>query len=105
MSKLAQASPAWSFGFQCNERYLQWDGSAQARLVKLHCSEKLGWSVEQVCIPHPQRMHVLQELPQAAHQSALLRLLGVTLHRAKRISACAMALPQFEHTTLYVPIV
>jgi hypothetical protein len=48
MQKLSQANPAWSFGFQCNERYLEWDSSAQARLLKLHCAEKLGWPVQQV---------------------------------------------------------
>jgi len=44
----AQPSQPWHFGFQCNERYLDWDGSAQAQLLKLHCAEKLGWSRAQV---------------------------------------------------------
>lgn len=33
--------PPWSFGFQCNERYLQWDASAQRQLLKMHIAEKL----------------------------------------------------------------
>jgi hypothetical protein len=43
-----QKALVWEFGFQCNERYLKWDASAQARLLKLHCSEKLGWTVDKV---------------------------------------------------------
>eukprot|EP01025_Chloroclados_australasicus_P029184 TRINITY_DN2904_c1_g1_i1.p1 TRINITY_DN2904_c1_g1~~TRINITY_DN2904_c1_g1_i1.p1 ORF type:complete len:235 (-),score=30.57 TRINITY_DN2904_c1_g1_i1:301-1005(-) len=41
-------SSVWGIGFQCNERYLQWDGSAQAHLLKLHCAEKLGWEMAKV---------------------------------------------------------
>jgi hypothetical protein len=38
----------WEFGFQCNERYLKWDESAQVQLLKLHCSDKLGWDMTRV---------------------------------------------------------
>ena len=34
-------APPWAFGFQCNERYLQWDDSAQRQLIKIHVAEKL----------------------------------------------------------------
>lgn len=47
--QMANSDLAWNFGFQCNERYLQWDTSAQARLLKLNCAEQLGWSMDQVC--------------------------------------------------------
>ena len=35
------SAPPWAFGFQCNERYLQWDDSAQRQLIKIHVAEKL----------------------------------------------------------------
>jgi hypothetical protein len=46
-----QKDPVWEFGFQCNERYLQWDDSAQVRLLKLHCSKQLGWDMQTVRSP------------------------------------------------------
>ncbi|GMH45048.1 hypothetical protein BSKO_13005 [Bryopsis sp. KO-2023] len=45
---VVDGSPPWSFGFQCNERYLDWDDSAQRRLVQLVASEKLGISLEEL---------------------------------------------------------
>ena len=33
--------PPWSFGFQTNERHLQWDESAQRQLLKMHVANKL----------------------------------------------------------------
>lgn len=38
----------WLFGFQCNERYLEWDRSAQRQLLKLVVAEKLNLTVEQM---------------------------------------------------------
>lgn len=39
-----EAGP-WSFLFQCNERYLQWDDSATRQLIKLHVARKLDKDV------------------------------------------------------------
>eukprot|EP00892_Ulva_mutabilis_P009767 jgi/Ulvmu1/7162/UM034_0070.1 len=44
----SKQEPAWKFGFQLNERYLQWGESGQGRFLKLYCGEKLGWSSERV---------------------------------------------------------
>jgi hypothetical protein len=30
------------YGFQCNERYLKWDSSAAAQLIKIYVAEQLG---------------------------------------------------------------
>ncbi|KAG2492319.1 hypothetical protein HYH03_009270 [Edaphochlamys debaryana] len=38
----------WTFGFQCNERYLSWDQSAQLKLLKIVLADKLGVSPEEV---------------------------------------------------------
>ncbi|GLI61828.1 hypothetical protein VaNZ11_004269, partial [Volvox africanus] len=38
----------WKFGFQCNERYLAWDQSAQLQLLKLVLSERLGCTTTEV---------------------------------------------------------
>jgi hypothetical protein len=38
----------WSFGFQCNERYLQWDSSAQIALIKIWLAEKMEITVPEV---------------------------------------------------------
>ncbi|GFR50955.1 hypothetical protein Agub_g13275 [Astrephomene gubernaculifera] len=38
----------WEFGFQCNERYLAWDQSAQLQLLKLVLSQRLGCSPGEV---------------------------------------------------------
>ncbi|PNW82420.1 hypothetical protein CHLRE_06g278150v5 [Chlamydomonas reinhardtii] len=46
-SEAAETIP-WQFGFQCNERYLSWDQSAQLKLLKLVLAEKLGVSTEEV---------------------------------------------------------
>ncbi|KAL6764794.1 hypothetical protein V8C86DRAFT_2470316 [Haematococcus lacustris] len=43
----AQDAP-WGFGFQVNERYLQWDDSAARQLIKLTLSHRLDVSVEEV---------------------------------------------------------
>lgn len=40
--------PPWTFGFQCNERYLQWDDSAQRQLLKIHARQKLQCSDQQL---------------------------------------------------------
>ena len=34
--------PPWLLGFQCNERYLQWDSSAQIQLLKIHAATAMG---------------------------------------------------------------
>ena len=34
--------PPWLLGFQCNERYLQWDSSAQIQLLKIHAAREMG---------------------------------------------------------------
>lgn len=34
--------PPWLFGFQCNERYLKWDASAQIQLLKIHAAREMG---------------------------------------------------------------
>ena len=34
--------PPWLLGFQCNERYLQWDSSAQIQLLKIHAAKETG---------------------------------------------------------------
>ena len=34
--------PPWLLGFQCNERYLQWDSSAQIQLLKIHAAKEMG---------------------------------------------------------------
>ena len=36
------------FGFQCNERYLQWDDSATRQLIRLHAAHELGTDVRHV---------------------------------------------------------
>lgn len=33
--------PPWLLGFQCNERYLKWDDSAQIQLLKIHAAREL----------------------------------------------------------------
>ncbi|GLC46640.1 GATA-type zinc finger protein 1 [Pleodorina starrii] len=38
----------WSFGFQCNERYLAWDQSAQLQLLKIVLSDRLGCTTAEV---------------------------------------------------------
>lgn len=35
-------------GFQCNERYLEWDGAAGRQLIRIHCARQLGTDVEHV---------------------------------------------------------
>lgn len=43
LASTAQDSPPpWAFGFQVNERYLDWNASAQTQLLKLTCATKLG---------------------------------------------------------------
>lgn len=43
----------WSFGFQCNERYLDWDTSAQIALIKIWLAEKMEITVPEVsCYCH-----------------------------------------------------
>ena len=42
--------PPWCFGFQCNERYLAWDESAQVQLLKIHAAMETG----KVLQPHMQ---------------------------------------------------
>lgn len=34
--------PPWLLGFQCNERYLKWDDSAQIQLLKIYAARELG---------------------------------------------------------------
>ena len=34
--------PPWLLGFQCNERYLKWDSSAQIQLLKIHAAKEMG---------------------------------------------------------------
>lgn len=46
--RASKQEPSWKFGFQMNERYLEWGESGQGRFLKLHCGEKLGWTPEQV---------------------------------------------------------
>lgn len=36
------------FGFQCNERYLDWDESAARQLLRIHVAEQLGTDIEHV---------------------------------------------------------
>lgn len=38
----------WRFGFQCNERYLDWDLSAQRQLLKIVAAEELGISSDEL---------------------------------------------------------
>lgn len=46
--ELALEKPPWMFGFQCNERYLDWDASAQRQLLKIVAADKLGVSEEEL---------------------------------------------------------
>lgn len=48
LDPLAAEMPPWMFGFQCNERYLDWDASAQRQLLKIVASDKLGISEEEL---------------------------------------------------------
>jgi hypothetical protein len=38
----------WDFGFQCNERLLAWDGSAQAQLIRIWLAQELHLTTDQV---------------------------------------------------------
>lgn len=55
----------WMFGFQCNERYLAWDSSAQIQLLKIHAARETGrvcQALPSVCIVAPQRCDALDEV-------------------------------------------
>jgi hypothetical protein len=84
-----ESSQVWSFGFQMNERYLEWDASAQARLIKLHVAEKLGWTTEEV------RMQThIPRTPEIHCHSRLLRArlcfdLHTFLHKKNATLKCA----------------
>jgi hypothetical protein len=55
----------WSFGFQCNERYLDWDKSAQIALIKIWLAEKMKVTVPEVRwakpVPYIQRDSCIQQ--------------------------------------------
>lgn len=60
--------PPWSFGFQTNERYLQWDESAQRQLLKMHVATKLGkvrWHAPIACTQctNTSTWNCLQDVP------------------------------------------
>ena len=69
-SAAKERPPPWSFGFQCNERYLEWDASAQRQLLKMHVAGKL----DKVQLSH----NVLQQL-----------LLPNVLCRSMQFKACS----------------
>jgi hypothetical protein len=50
----------WSFGFQCNERYLDWDKSAQIALIKIWLAEKMEITVPEVGWAQPAVQHTLR---------------------------------------------
>eukprot|EP00879_Flechtneria_rotunda_P017192 GHRR01018006.1.p1 GENE.GHRR01018006.1~~GHRR01018006.1.p1 ORF type:complete len:270 (+),score=77.20 GHRR01018006.1:27-836(+) len=93
----------WSFGFQTNERYLQWDQSAQIALVKI-------WLAEKLQLPQPQVEERLGELGnllpdlvgkmERARADILYELLKDPTATAQRLLALREVLPRCNVSAL-----
>ena len=73
-----EALPPWMFGFQCNERYLAWDSSAQIQLLKIHAARELGrvrQALPSVCIMAPQKCGALDKVLSGSHDLVQITLL------------------------------
>ncbi|KAL4450220.1 hypothetical protein ABPG77_010889 [Micractinium sp. CCAP 211/92] len=48
IEEAASGSAPWKMGYQCNERYLKWDSSAQRQLVLIWVAQQLDLTLEQL---------------------------------------------------------
>jgi hypothetical protein len=63
----------WSFGFQCNERYLDWDTSAQIALIKIWLAEKMEITVPEVRCSNAWQLHVEDQAASSSSTSSSRR--------------------------------
>ncbi len=63
----ADTGNPWMLGFQCNERYLEWDDSSHIKFLRLTLARNQGLTEEQVCeqhsISHVQQQAGIQQAP------------------------------------------
>lgn len=72
------ALPPWMFGFQCNERYLAWDSSAQIQLLKIHAAREMGrvrQALLSVCIMAPPKCGALNRVLSGSRDLVHINLL------------------------------
>ena len=89
----------WEFGFQCNERYLKWDRSAQSQLVKLVAMEKLKLTPAQFRSRLVQLTVVLPDLSDrldTMKATLLVELMRDPNDTAEKIVVVKTALPNLD---------
>lgn len=89
----------WSFGFQCNERYLKWDRSAQSQLVKLVVMDKLRLTQEELQSRLIELNAVLPDIGERLDTISvdlLIDLAQDTGSTADKVLAIKMALPSMN---------
>lgn len=89
----------WEFGFQCNERYLKWDRSAQSQLVKLVAMEKLKLTPAQFRSRLVQLTAVLPDLSDrldTMKATLLVELMRDPNDTAEKIVEVKTALPNLD---------
>eukprot|EP00882_Tetradesmus_deserticola_P013619 GHRQ01014459.1.p1 GENE.GHRQ01014459.1~~GHRQ01014459.1.p1 ORF type:complete len:259 (+),score=67.76 GHRQ01014459.1:333-1109(+) len=93
----------WSFGFQCNERYLDWDSSAQVALVKIWLAGKMDITVPEVEERLAELANLLPDLVskmERARADILYELLRDQAATAARLVALCELLPRCNVSAL-----
>ena len=84
------------YGFQVNERYLDWDESAARQLIKIYCAEQLNTDVDFINARLSELEAVLPDMVQKLDRlkaDIVLSLVKNVEAVAKRLLALAEALP------------
>ncbi|KAF6253901.1 hypothetical protein COO60DRAFT_1703616 [Scenedesmus sp. NREL 46B-D3] len=93
----------WSFGFQCNERYLDWDSSAQIALVKIWLAGKMDITVPEVEARLAELANLLPDLVskmERARADILYELIKDQAATAERLLALRELLPRCNVSAL-----
>lgn len=93
----------WSFGFQCNERYLDWDTSAQIALIKIWLAEKMEITVPEVEAKLAELANLLPDIVgklDRAKADVLYELLKDTTATAERLLTLRELLPRCNVSAL-----
>lgn len=93
----------WSFGFQCNERYLDWDTSAQIALIKIWLANKMEITVPEVEERLNELANLLPDLVgkmERARADVLYELIKDQAATAERLLALRELLPRCNVSAL-----
>eukprot|EP00878_Enallax_costatus_P004861 GHUV01005115.1.p1 GENE.GHUV01005115.1~~GHUV01005115.1.p1 ORF type:complete len:246 (+),score=62.15 GHUV01005115.1:280-1017(+) len=93
----------WNFSFQCNERYLDWDKSAQIALIKIWLAEKMEITVPEVEAKLAELGNLLPDIVgklDRAKADVLYELLRDSAATAERLMALRDLLPRCNVSAL-----